>query len=476
MSDFLNKFNKNNYKNLIDEKKEDTKEVKDLNISNTKDDKVIDTVEDKEPNKEEGKIDLIEETNIKQETTLDQKIFGEEKASNNRSEFEEDIVIDKDYNKKKIIQYSIIGVTVLIVCLSAFLIFRLSNQVTVPDFTGETLSQAQNWAAKNKIELKIERNYNLEHDSNVIFEQSKEGGKKIQKGTILNVTVSDGADPNELISLPDFSNMNRSDIELWKETNKVNNLRIVLEYHNEIQKDHFIRFEIRDTSITNETYRRKDIATIYISRGVEVFEKNITVPDFTNKNKAEVEQWAKNNEINVIYNEADSDTVELNHIISQSIAPDAKIAKKEEITVYVSLGKAIIIPNFGYISYSEAANYPIDGLTIMVRGEYSTSIAYGNLISQSIAQGTKLIGEKNNTIIVTYSIGRPFIRDLTGTLENELAAEFYDFQLKGANITYSLHYVDSPSGTRGTVIGATYSNEFVPMNTHVYINIGRGNL
>ncbi len=50
-----------------------------------------------------------------------------------------------------------------------------------------------------------------------------------------------------------------------------------------------------DEEISKEEYKRQDNANVYFSKGEEVFEEDIEVPDFVNKNKEEVEQWAETN-------------------------------------------------------------------------------------------------------------------------------------------------------------------------------------
>ena len=474
MSDFLKKFSNDNYKDMVKNKKQTDKTTEEtVEIEIIKEEEKEEMIKAISSKKSKPTI-VVSDEKVEEDTVLIKKATID-KEETKRSEFEEEVVIDQHYHKKKIIQYSIIGAIGLFLCIAVFLLFRFTNQVTMPDFVNENVSSVQTWAVKNKIELKIEREYSLDYEYNIVFEQSKKANKKIQKGSVLTIKVSDGADPDELIKLPDFTTMTKSEIESWKIKNKAENLKIVTEYSEEIEKDKVIKFEIKDTSITSETYRRKDIATVYVSKGQEAYEKNIVVPNFTNKSKAEVEEWAKKNEIIVTYNESDSDSVLEGYIISQSITADEKIAKKTEMSVYVSIGKATIVPNFANYSMNDLEYYTEGSVNVLMQKKYHDSIRYGGFISQSIGAGTKLYGT-SNTVTVVFSIGRPFIEDLTVYSENQLQNYFYDFQSKGANITYSVNYVDSIEGTKGKVVSSNYNNEFVGMNTHISINIGKGNL
>src|SRR5699024_7556082 len=136
-------------------------------------------------------------------------------------------------------------------------------------------------------------------------------------------------------------------------------------------------------------YRRKDSAAVYYSKGEETFEQNITIPDFTGTAKEEVEKWAKTNEIDMTYEEADSDNVEAGLIISQSESPDEKIAKRDKMEVVVSIGKAVVVPIFWGLTPEEAStNYP--DLDVTVKQVFHAEVPYGTLIAQSVKADKKL--------------------------------------------------------------------------------------
>mgnify|MGYP001320153027 CR=1 FL=1 len=56
-------------------------------------------------------------------------------------------------------------------------------------------------------------------------------------------------------------------------------------------------------------------------------------------------------------------------------------------------------------------------------------------------------------------------------LDEETNAE--DFNEKGANIAYRVQYVNSPE-TKGTVVGQSSLNEFVPLSCTIFIQISNG--
>lgn len=380
-----------------------------------------------------------------------------------------DIEIDRGYHKRKIIRYGIIAGTVITVMVFVLLMVSILNQITVKNFVGTPLNDAKTWGLTNKISLEIETVFSNEYDENFILTQSKDPGEKIRKGSVLVFQVSLGPDPNETILLPDFSIMDTPQLYSWKEQNKANNVNIMQEFSDTAEMNRFIRMEFNNASINETNYTRKDGLLIYMSKGP--FEKNISVPDFKEKTKTEADAWAKENKIEAIYTEQASEKAPKGSIISQDIEPGTKIAQNTKITFVICLGKAVIVPDFKKLTKDEAA--VVSDLSVTVKTQYSTSVPYGRLISQSVPAGRQLI-EEAPKVTAVYSEGRPYIDDLKGKTEKDLQAYFYDFSAKGAEITYSVVYVNS-NEPKGQVVGSQPFNQFVEMKQKVIVQISTGN-
>jgi len=380
-------------------------------------------------------------------------------------------VIDKSFHRNKIIKTLIIALTVVAVCVAGVLLFRVMNQIEIKALVGGSLNEAKNWALKNRVDFNITEEFNLENDKDIVITQNPEQGIKIQKGSVMNITVSKGPDPDEILKLPDFTNINTAGLREWISKNKAFNINVIQEYSETAEAGAFIKTEFRDDLINESNYTRKDIMAVYMSRGIEPQYKNITVPDFKEKTKMDVETWAAANNIAVTYEEKGSDSVPKGSVISQSITPGEKLAANDEIEIVVSKGAGVTVPNFSNILRDNAE---VSGLTVIVQSKYSVSVPYGRLISQSVKAGTVFYGE-NNSVTATYSEGRPYIDDLVGRPEKDLPVYFYEFEKKGAKITYSVTYVDSIE-PKGNVVSASIKSEFVGMSLNVKIEISRGNL
>lgn len=314
MSDFLSQFQNNNYKKINEDKS--------TNINNNEQKEAL--VYEKEP-----KVSGIKTT-------------------------EHDTEIDTKYHKRKIIMYITIALTVVALAVIILFIIRYLNQVTIRNFVGVNVSEAKTWGLKNRVEIDIEEVFDKEYNQDIIIWQDKESNNKVQKGSILKIKVSKGADPEEVIPLPDFTTMNYSEIKEWIKENRADNVNIVQEYNEDIESTQFIRKEFKD-ELSKNNYKRKDFLTIYISKGSQKQDKNITVPDFKGKPKTEIESWAKEKDVTVIYKEGGSETIPEGSAVSQNIEAGTKIAVKDVIEVTISIGKGVTVPNFFNISKDEAS-------------------------------------------------------------------------------------------------------------------------
>lgn len=421
-----------------------------------------------EPGKNNKKLNLDSFSN--------QKSPKQEKSKSNQKIATTEHIVEKDnsYHKRKMIRYGIIGGSALVGCLLLFFMVRLINQVEMKEFVGTSIAEARTWGLANNITIEEDKVFSIEYDENMIIEQSVEASGKLQKGSVLKLTVSKGPDPDEIIEIPDLESMTLNDVNEWRRSLRLDGVTVREEYDDEIEEGHFIKKEFA-RNVDEEAYRRRDGLLIYMSKGVEVFEKNISVPNFKDKSKTEVENWAKENEIDLTIEERASSTVEIDHVISQSIEADEKIAKHDEMTVVVSLGKSITVPNFSHYTSEDASNIAQE-LNTLVQQRYSPTVPFGRLISQSEPAGKELIVDENMPVItLVYSLGRPFMESLIGDSVQVVAERFHNFTSRGANITYTINYVDSYK-PKGEIVDMSKHSDFLAMTDHVNISVSKGNL
>ncbi|WP_314068622.1 PASTA domain-containing protein [uncultured Vagococcus sp.] len=388
-----------------------------------------------------------------------------------RRHSQEETEHDPTYQKRQRKKWLLIGLlgTVAVVAIS-LTIYQL-NHVEMPDFKGKAISDVRTWAAKNKVTVETKSDYSVEKEANQILKQPVPKGKKVRKGQELSFLISKGADPEEPLNLPDFSTLSSAAAEDWLKQNKVENLKLILEYSEQIETGKLLRTEIKEE--LKKSFKRKDSGTLYYSKGKEVYQKDIVVPDFSSKLKSEVETWAKSNSIQMTYKDVASKEQELGKVLKQSIAPKEKIAKETKMEVEVSAGKPIVVPDFETLTPEEALAQK--GVEVTVKHQYSNEVPYGQLIWQTLPSGAELTEKDDSAIVVTYSEGKPYLKDVVGETEGALQKIFFDeYQAKGANINYTIKYVNSEE-KKGTVVSMSAVNLYVPMDYTVEIRISTGN-
>lgn len=463
MSDFLSNFNHENYQQTRQKKEQKRQAMADEEPGNEQ-------VAGKETS---SKVD--EQQQISAASRNNWKTTKEKQPL--LSEAGEDLMeTDPSYQKKRRRKFLFWGLSAFIVVLFVWFGYYQLTHVKVPNFEGKELAQVRQWTDEHKVSLKVKQVYHFDKAPNIIIRQAIKN-QKIKKGSQLQVEASLGPDPNEPLQLPDFQNMKVEAAKRWLKDQKAENLTLLEEYSETVPAGSFLKFEITSKDVKKEDYQRQHKAKLYYSKGKEVFEKDITMPDLTGKAKEEAQEWAKKNDVTLKMEETDSEQVELGKVISQSVTKETKIAKKDTVTITVSTGKAVIVPDFSQFTSEEAAAQGSD-LQIQVKQVFHETVPYGRFISQTIASGQKYTDkEEKPTIQVYYSLGRPYIKDLReNTLEGDLQKVFFEeYQSKGANITYQVYYVDSASA-KGTVVNMSVYNEFVPLNFVVKISISKGNL
>lgn len=468
MSDnFLDKFSNKNYSSTS-QPENTKKENHSTDIEETSEIEV--SVDDVKPKKDVSS--KIEEStnNIKPAPKHAAKENIVSKPEVTSRHVEHDVDIDYEYQKKRKQKKLIIIISSVVVTAIVITSVIMMNLVTIMDTVGKNIGEVKNWAKSNNITLEIDYSYTTKYDENLVISQETDPGKKVFKGKTLNIKVSKGADPEEKIEIPDINTMSLDDINQWVETNKLSNVKITKQFSEEIEKNKVLEHKFED-GVSAETYKRKNQLQIIVSKGKETFEKNIEVKDFTNLSKAEVEAWGKTNEVTIAFEEAASATVMKDMVISQSVAVGEKVSKEDTITVVISYGKSILVPNFGSVYKDDAATDYID-LAVIVKEQYHGTVGYGGLISQSVPAGS-YVREENNNVTVVYSLGKPYVDDLTQMTEKDLAEYFYNFKAKGANITYTVEYISGDFELKGTIAYASKRSEFVSMNENIHIQIYR---
>ncbi len=481
MSDFLNKFSKQDYKDEHKEKKEESVTANETVTETFKSETVSTPIKENLPIVEntvgsslKGDVPIVE-------NTVKETVIVSKKRSSHQEP--EEVHIDPSYKRNQ--RNKIIGgaVAVVILLLIAFGAYYLINQVKVPDYANQPFSELKTWATRNNIALETDYEFSLEVSKDYVIRTDPLANVNVQKGSILRVVVSSGADPDELITVPDFTGNSYSQIQEWLNTNKINNLRITYENNDEITVNQFVKIVFNDKNITSDSYHRKDYGLIYISNGPVVYEKNIEVPDWTTKNEqvGVVESWGIEKDVKIVVIQVNSATVPLNGVISQSVSPKSMVSKKSTITVSISLGQVVKVPDFSKMSKEEAEPFLLSLEKYNATGRFiemyqpKGGATYGNNIWQDVKAGTNISQSSTTKLVVTvyYSLGQPYLSSLVGSAESVIPSTIYTFNQDAANFTYTINYVNSASA-KGEIVSMSPSSQYVDPGQHIVFEVSTG--
>ena len=229
----------------------------------------------------------------------------------------------------------------------------------------------------------------MDYDADQIISQNKKEGSKIKKDSTLIFEVSKGADPDEKIDFPDIKSMTLDEINDWISKNKLSKVKVNTVYSDTVEKDQVISFDLK--SVNENNFTRGTNLTISVSKGPQPAGE-VTVDDFVKKEVSSAETWAKSKKVELEIVEVYHDTIATGLVVSQSIESGKTMKQGDTLTLTVSKGKAVKVPQL--VGYTKdqleawAANKE-NAVSIVKKEVYSDAPA-GSVISQSIKAGSQV--------------------------------------------------------------------------------------
>ncbi len=280
----------------------------------------------------------------------------------------------------------------------------------VPDVSGMSYEDAQKILKEKSINIVINgMNYSESIEKNKILSQNPKGGDKVKPQDTLYVIMSGG---NQEVMMPDLSGLKYEEAtKLLKAQNLLLNEDGVTEQYSDIvQKGRVI-----DQSVAaEERISVKTEIEITISLGSLSTETAVlTVPNLTGmtKKKAIKALEKLKEETGFTYTLGEekkeySQEVKKGRIISQSLEPGTKVRTNEVINLVISKGPEMVqVPNVQYVSKEEAIKLlEAAGLKAEVTEEYSSEVAEGLVISQSLEADAK--AAKGSVVTIAVSLGK----------------------------------------------------------------------
>ncbi len=368
---------------------------------------------------------------------------------------------------------TIVWLAVLAALLTAAgLFWNASLNVEVASLTGWSITDAQLWASENDIRLQVSEAYNDTYDADKVAAQGVAAGTRLRKGDFLPVVVSLGHDLTVELALPDLMAMSKTEIETWIAANFMAKVRITAEYSSTVAAGKVIRYEINDVTVVDKVKRSTPVYVIMSKGPEELAIVKVTVPNFKEKTVAQSYTFANENGLTLQVAEAFDDYAPNGQIIAQSIKANDQVDKGAEITITVSKGRKIVLPDFAAYTKARAAALANElGITVATADKYSGQAA-GAFLAQSLEAGS--VYASGDVLELTYSLGNQVVvSSFVGQPMSALANWAKGLNDQGAAITLSATYTQS-NAAKDTILYQSKANTTISTTVTIYITVSRG--
>ena len=162
-------------------------------------------------------------------------------------------------NKLNYLVILLLSAAIGIVGFLGYTYLNVSKDVVVPDFLGKNKSEVFDWCGqldpKYSCEIVYEKSRSVQKD--LVFQQSINAGSPLKD----KITITISSELEQPLVLPQLYNTGKEDIEKWQKENGVENVTIVYENSDTVNKDAIIRIE------PSENIFKDTPVTVYISSG-----------------------------------------------------------------------------------------------------------------------------------------------------------------------------------------------------------------
>lgn len=387
-----------------------------------------------------------------------------EESKNESFQKEKFVAIKKDYTKLYI------SAAVAVVAIIASFFF-LNQKVDVTNMVGWSLSDANNWASSNTVQLVVHEIYD-EAEANTVISQNVLEGESVAQKSSIEVEVSLGFDPKAIITLPNFDeSWTKTQVLTWLEENGIENFTFV-NVEDETKLSGTVLSVTTPESISD--YLREQAIEFTVT--ILPAEVEIVVLDFLNYTVAQIDAWASENEISVRYIEGYSDTTASGKVLSQSIVSGEIMNPDEALTITLSKGPAIKIIDFTNVNATQASTWAKDNLIdLTIVNEYSSQTAKDVAIYQSI--GKDQIVEQGTDLTMFYSLGNEItVASYVGQAITTLQS-FVDTQNQmKAYLSINVSYSYSASVAVNKIISQSVRDAKVGIGSTIDVIVSLGNL
>ena len=277
-------------------------------------------------------------------------------------------------------------------------VIKLPTQSFLPDFESKNLTKAINWTEENNIKTEQNFEYSDTEEKYSIISQSKKPETLTKNIKKVDFTVSNGPDYNKDVILTDMTNWNVDDVLKFIDNNFLNSVAINFEENLNIKKDTVI-------SQSNTGNIKRSTALIFnVSLGDKNSLKPIKLKDLKNESLLHAEVYLGRNGILYELKYDFSNTIKKGNVITSSVKEGTTVKPNEKITLTISKGKEIKVPNLKNKTMSYITKWMVENnIQINYKDRYDNNIKSGRVIEINYKEGD--IIEEGTTVDIIFSKG-----------------------------------------------------------------------
>ena len=277
-------------------------------------------------------------------------------------------------------------------------VIKLPTQNFLPDFESKNLTKAINWTEENNIKTEQNFEYSDTEEKYSIISQSKKPETLTKNIKKVDFTVSNGPDYNKDVILTDMTNWNVDDVLKFVDNNFLNSVAINFEENLNIKKDTII-------SQSNTGNIKRSTALIFnVSLGDKNSLKPIKLKDLKNESLLHAEVYLGRNGILYELKYDFSNTIKKGNVITSSVKEGTTVKPDEKITLTISKGKEIKVPNLKNKTMSYITKWMVENdIQINYKDRYDNNIKSGRVIESNYKEGD--IIEEGTTVDIIFSKG-----------------------------------------------------------------------
>ena len=277
-------------------------------------------------------------------------------------------------------------------------VIKLPTQNFLPDFESKNLTKAINWTEENNIKTEQNFEYSDTEEKYSIISQSKKPETLTKNIKKVDFTVSNGPDYNKDVILTDMTGWNVDDVLKFIDNNFLNSVAINFEENLNIKKDTVI-------SQSNTGNIKRSTALIFnVSLGDKNSLKPIKLKDLKNESLLHAEVYLGRNGILYELKYDFSNTIKKGNVITSSVKEGTTVKPDEKITLTISKGKEIKVPNLKNKTMSYITKWMVENnIQINYKDRYDNNIKSGRVIESNYKEGD--IIEEGTTVDIIFSKG-----------------------------------------------------------------------